>query len=103
MKKKQHYVPKMLLKRFSIPERKGKCWEYNLYKKEIQEKSIDDVCASNYLYEIRDESGEYFYPEGKNAMENGFSEIEYKLDLFWDEILEKLDSCNEKKLLIAIV
>jgi len=95
MKKNQHYVPKMILKRFEIPTQREKSWEYNLHTKKITVKCIDEVCSSKYFYEIRNEAGEYYYPDGKNKLEDGFCKIETIYSPFWDELIARLDGCTD--------
>lgn len=48
-KKKQHYVPKTLLKRFSVDK---KCYVYNLKTNEISSNpfSYDNQCYTDYMY-----------------------------------------------------
>ena len=59
-KKKQHYIPKTLLKRFSNAK---KCYLYNLKENEIIEKPVpyDNQCYTDYMYgndlSIEDELG----------------------------------------------
>lgn len=90
MTKKQHYVPQMLLKRFAILPLCEKVWEYNLFTKSITLKKLDEICASNYFYEIRDEAGNYLHEAGKNRVEDGFSLIESSYVQLFDELFERL-------------
>ena len=48
-KKKQHYIPKTLLKRFSINK---KCFIYNLKSNEVIDNAVsyEDQCYANYMY-----------------------------------------------------
>lgn len=68
-KKKQHYIPKTLLKRFSINK---KCFIYNLKSNEVIDNAVsyEDQCYANYMYgsdlKIENELAE---------IESGFSAI----------------------------
>lgn len=87
--KKQHYIPRMLLKRFTtfhIPMRKQLIYQYD------KEKSIEllidvyKICRKNNLYEIKDESGTISDTE-INLIEKGFSRLEF----VWDKIIDKIE------------
>lgn len=71
--KKQHYVPQMYLRNFSVNDR---CYVYNPFTERIENKNIRDICEENYLYEIRDDKGDFLFPETKNEIEKALSEIE---------------------------
>lgn len=87
--KKQHYIPRMLLKRFTtfhIPMRKPLIYQYD--KEKSIERSVDvyEICRKNNLYEIKDESGTISDTE-INLIENGFSRLEF----VWDKIIDKIE------------
>ncbi len=91
MKKKEHFVPQMVLRKFCIDEEPGKCWEYNLYSRMITKKRTKELCAENFLYEIRDDKGNYYYPPGINVVENGFNKLEDMYTSFIDELIKRLE------------
>ena len=99
MKKKQHFVPRMVLKNFCIENEPGKCWEYSLHNKSFSKRIIDDLCAQNYLYEIRDDNGLFYYEDGKNVVENGFGQIETQFAPFLESLISRLE--QETTLIIA--
>lgn len=87
--KKQHYIPRMLLKRFTtfrVPMRKSLIYQYD--KKNNIERMIDvaDACRKNNLYELRDEFG-LIKDEERNSIEKWFSFMES----IWNKILDKID------------
>lgn len=87
--KKQHYIPRMLLKRFTIFHihmRKPLIYQYD--KETGIERLVDiyDICRKNNLYEIRDESGVISDTE-INLIENGFS----RLESVWDKIIDNVE------------
>ena len=55
--RKQHYIPRMILRRHAIPYYSNHIWLYD--SKEAVERmvSISDVCCEKYLYEFRGEFG----------------------------------------------
>ena len=89
IKKKQHYVPRMFLSQFADSD--GKCWEYNLNSQKICKKRVEELCASNLLYEIRDENGVFIFPDGLNKVENSFSKLEDFYKGYLAELLMKID------------
>ena len=87
--KKQHYIPRMLLKRFTIcqiPFRDTLIYQYD--KEQGIERLVDiyDICRKNNLYEIKDENGVISDKE-RNLIENGFSRLESK----WNDIIDKVE------------
>lgn len=87
--KKQHYIPRMLLKRFTtfhIPMRKPLIYQYD--KEKVIERLVDiyDICRKNNLYEIKDETGVISDKE-INLIEHGFSRLESK----WNDIIDKVE------------
>ena len=90
--KKQHYVPRMVLRRFCDAD--GKIWEFNLNSQKITKRRIEELCASNLLYEIRDEDGQFFYPDRKNCFEKGLGRIENEYSPFFDDLLKQLQNKN---------
>ena len=73
--KKQHYVPRMYLRNFCIDDSE-RCFEYNPYMRHIRNVNINEICQENYLYELRNEKGEWIVPEYKNMFEKGLSVLE---------------------------
>ena len=87
--KKQHYIPRMLLKRFTIfhiPMKKPLIYQYDKEKRIERLVDIYDICRKNYLYEIRNESGIISHEE-INLIENGFSHLES----VWNRIIDKIE------------
>ena len=87
--KKQHYIPRMLLKHFTTflsPMHKPLIYQYDKNKHIGQLVDISNICYSKYLYEIRDESGHISNKE-INLIENGFS----RLESMWDKIICKIE------------
>lgn len=87
--KKQHYIPRMLLKRFTtfrVPMRKSLIYQYD--KEKNIERMIDvyDACRVNNLYELRNEFG-LIKDEERNLIEKRFSFRES----IWNKILCKVD------------
>lgn len=87
--KKQHYIPRMILKRFTtfrIPMRKPLIYQYD--KENGIERLVDirDICRKNNLYEIKDEAGK-ICDEEINLIENEFSRLEY----MWNKIIDKIE------------
>lgn len=91
--KKQHYIPRMLLKRFTtfqIPMRKPMIYQYDKCKNIERLVDIYDVCHKKYLYEIRDESG-IISDKELNLIENRFFCLESK----WDRIICKIEQSQD--------
>ena len=91
--KKQHYIPRMLLKRFTtfhIPMRKPLIYQYDKEKGVERLVDIYDICRKNNLYEIKDKSG-VISNEEINLIENGFSCLEYK----WNKIIDKVEQGDD--------
>lgn len=87
--KKQHYIPRMLLKRFTIfhiPMRKSLIYQYDKEKGIERLVDIYDICRKNNLYEIKDETG-VISDEEINLIENGFS----RLESVWNKIIDKIE------------
>ena len=87
--KKQHYIPRMLLKRFTtfyIPMRKPLIYQYDKEKGFERLVDIYDICRKNNLYEIKDKSG-IISNEEINLIENAFSRLEYR----WNKIIDKVE------------
>lgn len=87
--KKQHYIPRMLLKRFTVfrvPMRKPLIYQYDKEKEIERLVDIYDICRKNYLYEIKDEKGRISDKE-VNLIENGFSRLEFT----WNKIIDKIE------------
>lgn len=91
--KKQHYIPRMLLKHFTtfcVPMPKPLIYQYDKDKNVERLVDISDICRKNYLYEIRDESGTISDIE-MNLIENGFSRLESE----WNDIICKIEQEQE--------
>ncbi len=87
--KKQHYIPRMLLKRFTtfhIPMRKPLIYQYDKEKGIERLVDIYDICRKNNLYEIKDAKGRISDKE-RNLIENGFSRLEFT----WNKIIDKIE------------
>ena len=87
--KKQHYIPRMLLKRFTtfrIPMKKPLIYQYDKEKGIERLVDIYDICRKNNLYEIKDETGVISDKE-INLIENGFS----RLESVWNDIIDKVE------------
>lgn len=87
--KKQHYIPRMLLKHFTtfrIPMRKPLIYQYDKDKNIERLVDIYDICRKNNLYEIKDETGRISDKE-INLIEKGFSRLEF----VWDKIIDKIE------------
>lgn len=87
--KKQHYIPRMLLKRFTtfhVPMRKPLIYQYDKVTGTERLVDIYDICRKNNLYEIRDETGEISDKE-RNLIENCFSRLEFA----WNKIIDKIE------------
>lgn len=87
--KKQHYIPRMLLKRFTtfrIPMRKPLIYQYDKIKNVERFVDIYDICRKDNLYEIKDETG-IISDKEINLIENGFS----RLESVWNEIIDKIE------------
>lgn len=70
--KKQHYVPRTYLRGFSDDEKR--LWSYALEPLDSGTLvSIDSICRENYLYEIRDQAGDFVAP---NFIEKVLAELE---------------------------
>lgn len=87
--KKQHYIPRMLLKRFTtfhVPMRKPLIYQYDKNKDIERLVDIYDICRKKNLYEIKNESGIISHKE-INLIENGFS----CLESVWNKIIDKIE------------
>lgn len=87
--KKQHYIPRMLLKRFTtfhVPMRKPLIYQYDKEKGIERLVDIYDICRKRNLYEIKDELG-MISDEETNLIENGFS----RLESVWNKIIDKIE------------
>lgn len=87
--KKQHYIPRMLLKRFTmfrVPMRKPLIYQYDKEKGIERLVDIYDICRKNNLYEIKDAKGRISDKE-VNLIENGFSRLEFT----WNKIIDKIE------------
>ena len=92
--KKQHYVPQMYLRNFCIDGEGDLCYEYNPYLQAIRKTRIEDICAENYLYEIRNKNGVFLFPDSINRIEEIFSKIESEDANFLRNILIQIDKAD---------
>ena len=84
--KKQHYVPQIYLKGFSRDS--ATIYEYNFAKREAIKKPvcIESVCREQFLYEIRDQSGEII---NTNFIEDILCEYEGQFAEYRRKLLRK--------------
>ncbi|MCR5608636.1 MAG: DUF4238 domain-containing protein [Lachnospiraceae bacterium] len=94
----EHFVPRVYLKGFSeIKKKKSKekslLWAYNVRAmQQINcQVDIEDFCAEDNLYELRDEEGKFI---ARNIIEKVFSRIEAQVGAVIEKI--KTKSQNEK-------
>ena len=95
----EHYVPRVYYKGFSeiIKKKKSKekllIWALNVktMHQTYCQVDVDDYCAKDNLYELRDKEGEFI---ARNIIEKAFSRIESKVGLVIGEIKKK--SQNDK-------
>lgn len=91
--KKQHFVPRMILKHhtyFQIPMRKPIIYQYDKEKDICRTVDIYDICRKDNLYEFRNEDGS-IKESTRNAIENTLSWYESS----WDKIFNKILSHQE--------
>lgn len=91
--KKQHFVPRMILKHhtyFRIPMRKPIIYQYDKEKGICRTVDIYDICRKDNLYEFRNEDGS-IKESTRNAIENTLSWYESS----WDKIFNKILSHQE--------
>ncbi len=93
--KKQHFVPRMYLKLFSNSSKGDRCYEYNSYTNCIRNVRIEEICEENYIYEIRNEKGEFLIPEMKNKIEIALSKIEKQDASMLRNIIAKVEDSND--------
>ncbi len=92
--KSQHYVPRFVLRFFGDRENVNKAWELNLHTNRICLKSIEKLCAQNNLYEIRDEEGNFIFPNGRNKLEKGLAKIESDYSVYFNELFLEIPRMN---------
>lgn len=86
--KKQHFVPRMILKHhtyFRTPMRKPIIYQYDKEKDICRTVDIYDICRKDNLYEFRNEDGS-IKESMRNVTENALSVYESS----WDKILTKI-------------
>lgn len=93
--KKQHYVPRMYLRNFCIEGEKDKCFEYNPNTKSVRITNINNLCEERYLYEIRNEEGDFLVPDLKNQIEKALSIVETQDAEFLRFLLEEIEQSND--------
>lgn len=88
--KKQHFVPRMILKHhtyFQIPMRKPIIYQYDKEKDIRRAVDIYDICRKDNLYEFRNEDGS-IKESTRNAIENTLSWYESQWDTIFNKILQ---------------
>lgn len=88
--KKQHFVPRMILKHhtyFRIPMREPIIYQYDKEKDICRAVDIYDICRKNNLYEFRNEDGS-IKESARNAIENALSWYETQWDTIFNKILQ---------------
>ena len=91
--KKQHFVPRMILKHhtyFRTPMRKPIIYQYDKEKDICRTVDIYDICRKDNLYEFRNEDGS-IKESMRNVIENELSVYESS----WDEVLNKILSYQD--------
>ena len=88
---REHYVPRMYLRRFcEPPKKKGKqaqqIWAYDIQKKCYCSMAIDSVCFETDLYEIKDASGNIVH---QNQIENRLAQFEYRFSTVLTAIVKR--------------
>lgn len=91
----------MYLRNFCINGEKDKCYEFNAKSRKIEVKSIEKICARNYLYDIRNEEGVFIFPKGVNKLEEAFGKIESEDSLFFKDLFSKFDSCHKNSIILT--
>lgn len=89
--RKQHFIPRMILKnhtRFEIPMRFPLIYQYEEETEKEHAVRIDNICYKDYLYEYRDDNGNIV---DLNLIEKTFSVYEGK----WDKIIRSLKNRPE--------
>lgn len=84
--KKQHYIPRMLLKRFTyfrIPMRKPLLHQYDIEKGIERLVSVESCCIKKNLYELLNAQDKYMM---SNYLENNLSLIENRCNAIIDKI-----------------
>lgn len=84
--KKEHFVPKMYLKRFTYDG--NMCYTKNK-KGEIHKQNIRDICKWENGYEFRNETGNIIY---ENWAEKHFSQAERYCDIWLSNLLKHFDT-----------
>ena len=86
--KKQHFIPRMILKHhtyFQIPMKKPIIFQYDKEKDCCRSVDIYDICRKNNLYEFRNEDGT-IKESIRNSIENALSFYESR----WDVVINKI-------------
>ena len=100
--KKQHFIPRMILKHytcFRIPMRKPMIYQYDKNKMIERLVDISEVCRANNLYELRDAKGNIL-EDYRNLYEQVFSNYESQWDkIIINKILKK-QNLSEKEILM---
>lgn len=85
--KRQHYIPRMILKNHSI---NNLIYQYDTIKKIQRQVNIKDICFVKNLYELKDNDGKII-EDTRNVVENHLAVNEQK----WDSVIRKILN-NEK-------
>ena len=83
--KRQHYVPKMLLKKWSFDGKFLNC--FNKAKQEYAAICINNVCVENDLYELKDSNEKYI---NRNYLEDKMAEMECAFTDYLEDLEEKI-------------
>lgn len=97
--KKQHYVPQMYLRNFSSD--KKRVYVYDSVKNEIRLSNIRDICEQNYIYEVRNDKGEFVFPQTINLIEKTFSKVEAEDSAFLGKLLEKIENNTDSRVILS--
>lgn len=103
--KKQHLVPKVYLRNFSIPVKK--VWPIYVFDKPTQDvytSNVNDVASSNYYYDIPDEYNEANLDP--QLVEKTFSTMEGEYGNILKQLIQNVEACllmslNDSPLLLS--
>ena len=89
-KKKQHFVPRMILKHHTIPMQKSIIFQYDKEKDICRAVDIYDICRKDNLYEFHNKDGS-IEESTRNVIEDNLSRCEIQ----WNKIFNKILSHQE--------
>lgn len=73
--KKQHYVPKLYLKSFAIPDGKNQVWVYDKHTGKLFKRNINDVLLQNDFYTLEEYKDKYLWEKlYSNILEPDYAE-----------------------------